>query len=139
MPSRKKSRVREALSPGPAPTISAISCRGSAIERCPILGRPEAEKHTSQRMPPTLTRNKCRLQTRPIYSGSLCRILSGLPRGSRRRLSEPEWGAPVLQNRVIVRLVVSFQEVVPSRRGGEADVARRQFPHQGREQPCIRM
>jgi hypothetical protein len=40
-----------------------------------------------------------------------------------------EWG----------RLAVSFQEVVPSRREGEADVAKRHLPHQGREQPCIRM
>ena len=37
------------------------------------------------------------------------------------------------------RLAVTYQEVVPSRREGEADVATRQSPYQGREQPCIRM
>ena len=38
-----------------------------------------------------------------------------------------------------VGLAVMFQKVVPSHRGREADVARRQFPNRGREQPCIRM
>src|SRR4029077_21001865 len=36
MPSREKSRAREALSPEPAPTISAISGRGVGIEPCPV-------------------------------------------------------------------------------------------------------
>src|SRR4029077_1082095 len=36
MPSREKSRAREALSPEPAPTISAISGRGVGIELCPV-------------------------------------------------------------------------------------------------------
>jgi hypothetical protein len=34
---------------------------------------------------------------------------------------------------------VRFQVVVPSRREEEADVAKRQFLHPKREQPCTRM
>jgi hypothetical protein len=34
---------------------------------------------------------------------------------------------------------VRFQEVVPSRREEEADVAKRQFLHRQEEQPCTRM
>jgi hypothetical protein len=51
MPSREKSRAREALSPEPAPTISAISGRGVGIERYPVsvcrrhLGANVARSH----------------------------------------------------------------------------------------------
>jgi FixJ family two-component response regulator len=45
----------------------------------------------------------------------------------------------LMNKQVGFELAVSFQKVVPSQREREADVAKRQFSHPEREQPCTRM
>jgi hypothetical protein len=79
--------------------------------------QPDSRWHTSFTVCPVF------LADMPLAGGVFCSRRRGAGRASAARCA----------------LGVSFQEVVPSRRGGEADVAKRQFPHQGREQPCIRM